>query len=91
MALLPLSIILAVAALCIWNIGGVIYRLYFSPLARFPGPKIAASTRWYEFYHDCIRKGRFTYVVQKMHRKYGKMWQTSHILCLSCRELRQCD
>lgn len=70
MASAQLIIVLA-AALFVWNVGLAIYHLYFSPLARFPGPKLAASTRWYEFYHDCIRKGKFIYVIKEMHRKYG--------------------
>ncbi|KAJ5710309.1 Cytochrome P450 monooxygenase sdnE [Penicillium malachiteum] len=48
-----------------------IYRLYFSPLARVPGPKIAAITSWYCAYHDIINGGRYIWVVEEMHRKYG--------------------
>lgn len=52
--------------------GGVIYRLYFSPLSKFPGPKLAAATLWYEFYYDAICKGRYTFKIMDLHRKYGE-------------------
>ena len=49
-----------------------VYRLYFSPLARFPGPKLAALTYWFQFYHDVIRQGQYIFETKKMHEKYGK-------------------
>lgn len=49
----------------------IIYRLYFHPLAGFPGPKLAAATRWYEFYYDVIQQGKYVYKVDQMHDKYG--------------------
>lgn len=48
-----------------------IYRLFFHPLSKFPGPKIAAVTRAYEFYYDGIKGGMYMWEVQKMHEKYG--------------------
>ena len=50
-----------------------VYRLFFSPLARFPGPKLAALSNWYEFYYDVIREGQFTFHIQALHQKYGKI------------------
>lgn len=52
-------------------LGLFVYRLYFHPLAAFPGPKYAAVSRWHEFYHEVVKQGQFTFEVQKLHEKYG--------------------
>lgn len=65
---------LLVAALSVWVVyvvGLGIYRLFFHPIARFPGPKLAAVTRWYEFYYEIVKKGNFTFHIQDLHKKYG--------------------
>ncbi|KAL6720035.1 hypothetical protein ACLMJK_001956 [Lecanora helva] len=47
------------------------YRLFFHPLAGFPGPKLAASTYWYEFFYDCAHKGQYVFKIGELHKQYG--------------------
>lgn len=62
----------AVAGLSIlYFTGRWIYRLYFHPLAKFPGPKLAALTLWYEFYYDAVCRGQYIFRIKEMHEKYG--------------------
>ncbi|RAQ57900.1 cytochrome P450 oxygenase [Aspergillus flavus] len=48
-----------------------IYRLYIDPLHHIPGPKLAAISHLYEFYHDVVRGGLFIWEIEKMHQEYG--------------------
>jgi hypothetical protein len=48
-----------------------VYRLYFHPLSKFPGPKLAAASTLYEFYYNVIQGGRYLFVIEELHRKYG--------------------
>ena len=50
-----------------------IQRLYLSPLAKFPGPKLAALTFWYEFYFDVLLGGKYTFQIGRLHEIYGTL------------------
>ncbi|KAI8938843.1 hypothetical protein NX059_004706 [Plenodomus lindquistii] len=43
----------------------------FHPLARFPGPKIAAASYLYEAYYDWYLGGRYGKLIARMHEQYG--------------------
>lgn len=60
--------------LCLWilsTVVKVIYRLFLHPLAKFPGPKLAAGTFLYEGYYDVIQRGKYVHRIEEMHRQYG--------------------
>lgn len=64
-------IVILGAAVLFYLIGRTFYRLHFSPLAKFPGPKLAALTLWYEGYYDIVKRGQYTFEIGRMHEKYG--------------------
>ena len=58
----------AVAGYYVWV---TFYRLYLHPLAHFPGPKLAAISRWYEAYYDVVQGGQYTFKIAELHKEYG--------------------
>ncbi|MCJ1465823.1 hypothetical protein MMC07_004442 [Pseudocyphellaria aurata] len=67
------AVLSAIFILIVYLVGGAVYRLYLSPIAKFPGPKLAALTLWYEFYFDVVKRGRYSWEIAKMHEHYGNI------------------
>ncbi|PMD38683.1 cytochrome P450 [Hyaloscypha variabilis F] len=63
--------LLATVVAVLYVVYGIVWRLYWSPIAKFPGPKLAAVTLWYEFYYDVLKNGRYMWEIENMHEKYG--------------------
>jgi hypothetical protein len=61
----------AISLLVLYLLSNAIYRLYLSPIAKFPGPRLAALSFWYEFYFDVIKHGQYTWEIGRMHDIYG--------------------
>ncbi|KAI0443961.1 cytochrome P450 [Xylaria telfairii] len=73
-SMLPTTVLLAclavVGPLC-YLLGWCVYNLYFHPLARYPGPKLAAVSQvWFAWVWF---SGRYPIIIQDAHRKYGNV------------------
>lgn len=53
--------------------GLIMYRVRLSPIAAFPGPFLARTTYWYEFYYNWIKCGHYYLKIEEMHQRYGEI------------------
>ncbi|PYI26856.1 cytochrome P450 [Aspergillus indologenus CBS 114.80] len=59
----------AVLLLCLL-LSCAVYRVFFHPLAKFPGPRLAAVSSLWELYHD-LADGGAVHSYPELHRKYS--------------------
>ncbi|KAJ5917472.1 Averantin hydroxylase [Penicillium verhagenii] len=65
------AIVLSIGVLLTYVAGTAIYRIYFHPLSKYPGPKLAAATRLWWTWHQL--RGKFPLTVHELHLKYGEI------------------
>ncbi|KAJ5085427.1 benzoate 4-monooxygenase cytochrome P450, partial [Penicillium argentinense] len=66
-----ISLFTALTGVVAYFITSCIYRLFFHPLSKIPGPKLVAISYLPEFYYDVIKRGMYLWQVEKMHQQYG--------------------
>lgn len=74
----PIVVGYGIAVYLVYFVGLVVHRLHVSPLRKFPGPKLAAATQWYETYYEMYYNGggMFTKQIKKLHEQYGENLKT---------------
>ncbi|CAI7598546.1 unnamed protein product [Penicillium glandicola] len=67
-------LVLLTASLSGYILWTVVYNLYFSPLSKFPGPKLAACTNLQNLYWTST--GQYHYKLKELHDRYGDVVRT---------------
>ncbi|EKM49823.1 uncharacterized protein PHACADRAFT_188850 [Phanerochaete carnosa HHB-10118-sp] len=49
----------------------VVYNIYFHPLAKYPGPRLAAASGWWRVYIEAYKKESIIDRLFKLHEEYG--------------------
>ncbi|KAK7606515.1 cytochrome P450 monooxygenase-like protein [Phyllosticta paracitricarpa] len=69
----PTLLLTSAAVALTWVAWRAVYDIYFHPLARFPGPKLAAATRYWKAWVECFQAKSFVHELKKLHARYGKV------------------
>jgi hypothetical protein len=70
---MALSLYITAFALLAYSIVLGLYRLFFHPLAKFPGPKLAAVSTLYRAYYQVWKDGALLYKSIELHNSYGML------------------
>lgn len=54
-----------------------VYRIYFHPLSKFPGSKLAVATYWHETHYDVFKGHQYIWKIREMHKQYGPIIRTN--------------
>ncbi|KAH6635855.1 cytochrome P450 [Chaetomium tenue] len=65
------------ATLTVYVVYSAIWRLYMSPIAHFPGPRLAALTDLYEAYYNNWLGGKYIWKIDELHKEYGPIVRIS--------------
>ena len=72
--ILPQNGLTVVAMAClagiIYSVGVIVYRLFFHPLASYPGPLLGRITDWYSVIRSAAGDRHIHFL--ELHRKHGK-------------------
>lgn len=62
-----------------------IYNYYLHPLARYPGPKLAAITEWYRTFQEVILQKSWSDLLFQIHKTYGEVARVgvNEVRCLA--------
>jgi hypothetical protein len=60
-----------IAAVLTWSSWSAFYNVYLHPLARFPGPKLAAASKYWLFYQEFVKGVSLSDVRDELHAQYG--------------------
>ncbi|KAK6380416.1 hypothetical protein LTS17_005606 [Exophiala oligosperma] len=75
--LVPVSwttgLVAIVLALILRALHLTVQRCFFHPLAKIPGPRLAAISYLYEFYYDAWLGGKYCFHIEDLHEKYGRV------------------
>lgn len=72
----------AAALLCLWSLSKAVYNVYFHPLSRFPGPKLAVASLWWQTYLDLWKKDSLSLKLVELHATYGNLLVLLNISCI---------
>lgn len=56
-----------------------LFNLFLHPLAKFPGPKLAAWSQWWLSYQEAIKGQSLTDILSSLHATYGEFEYSSLI------------
>jgi hypothetical protein len=70
---LSIQVLFAIVAIGLaWAFSTAFYNVYFHPLAHFPGPRLAAASKFWLAYQEFIRGVSLSDVRDELHATYGE-------------------